>query len=317
MDISILLAIQNFRESVGTFLADFMAKMTYFGELPTAIIIMGLIYWCISKADGTYILMGWSGNRIVNGFLKITACAYRPWIRDSRIVPYGNTMSTATGYSFPSGHTMNASAVFGSALFRKKWPAALRCTMVIVMLLVGFSRNFVGVHTPQDVIVGLASGILMMGLVSKLMIWIENNPDKDWIILCVGLVLSVVLCIYASVKDYPRDLDAQGKVLVDGAKMALDSFKGVGYCTGFLFGWILERRFVRFSTDDIPMIQRVTRAVVGLMGFYVVNLILAPQIKGLIGGPAGNLLSCFLPLFYVTFLFPLCLKALEKEPVRS
>ncbi len=35
---------------------------------------MALVYWCISKSFGTYLLMGWSGNRLVNGMLKVTAC---------------------------------------------------------------------------------------------------------------------------------------------------------------------------------------------------------------------------------------------------
>ena len=46
--------------------------------------------------------MGWSGNRVVNGLLKVTVCAYRPWIRDARIIPYGDSKTTATGYSFPT-----------------------------------------------------------------------------------------------------------------------------------------------------------------------------------------------------------------------
>ena len=109
MDINILLGLQEFRNGAGAFLADFLLKMTYFGELNTVLVIMAVIYWCVSKDVGTYLLMGWSGNRILNGALKVTVCAYRPWIRDARILPYGDSINTATGYSFPSGHTMNAS----------------------------------------------------------------------------------------------------------------------------------------------------------------------------------------------------------------
>ena len=108
MDIQILLFLQEFREGAGAFLADFMAKMTFLGEINSAIVIMAIVYWCFSKETGAYLLMGWAGNRLLNGVLKVTACVYRPWIRDARIVPYGNAITTATGYSFPSGHTMNA-----------------------------------------------------------------------------------------------------------------------------------------------------------------------------------------------------------------
>ena len=49
MDIDILLALQEFRNGSGAFLASFFSKMTWLGELNTAIVIMALIYWCISK----------------------------------------------------------------------------------------------------------------------------------------------------------------------------------------------------------------------------------------------------------------------------
>ena len=74
MDISILLVLQDFRNGPGAFLAGFLSKMTWLGEINTVIVIMALIYWCVSKVFGTYILMGWSGNRLVNGMLKVTAC---------------------------------------------------------------------------------------------------------------------------------------------------------------------------------------------------------------------------------------------------
>ena len=122
MDIDILLALQDFRNGPGAFLASFLSKMTWLGELNTALVIMALIYWCVSKEFGSYLLMGWSGNRLVNGMLKVTVCAYRPWIRDARVVPYGDSIKTATGYSFPSGHTMNAASVYGGGAVRKDLP---------------------------------------------------------------------------------------------------------------------------------------------------------------------------------------------------
>lgn len=75
-------------------------------------------------------------------------------------------------------------------------------------------------------------------------------------------------------KPYPTDLDADGKLLVDGTKMAKDTYRCVGWCTGILLRWILERRFVRFSTD-IPMVTRIARLVIGLLSYYVIDLILA------------------------------------------
>ena len=256
--------------------------------------------------------MGWSGNRLVNGVLKVTACAYRPWIRDARIVPYGNSMTTATSYSLPSGHTMNAVSVFGGGAVRKDLPRALRITLGITVALVAFSRNYLGVHTPQDTLVGILVGVLVMGLTVRLMNWVAAHPEKDILVAGIGMALAVAVAVYAAVKPYPADYDAEGKLLVDGAKMANDTFEGIGWCSAFLVGWILERRFVGFSTD-ISMVRRVTRVATGLLSYYAVSLILVPFIKGLLPGAAGTIVSCFVQILYVSFVFPPVREASGKE----
>ena len=311
MDINILLALQDFRNGAGAFLAGFFSKMTWLGELNTALIIMALLYWCVSKDFGAYLLMGWSGNRLVNGMLKVTVCAYRPWIRDARVVPYGDSITTATGYSFPSGHTMNAATVYGGGAVRKDLPRVLRIVLGLLVLLVAFSRNYLGVHTPQDVLVGAAAGILVMWLTVKLMEWVKIHPEKDLLVVCIGVGLAIAVAIYAAVKPYPVDKDAAGKVLVEGAKMANDTFKGVGWCAAFLTGWILERRFVQFSTD-ISMVKRFTRLAVGLLSYYAVSLIFVPAVKNWIYGAPGTFVSCYLQMLYVAFIFPWILKRFEK-----
>ena len=178
MDISILLGLQEFRNGAGSFLTDFFVKMTYLGELNSAIIMMALVYWSVSKDLGTYLMMGWSGNRLVNGALKVTFCAYRPWIRDASIIPYGDSITTATGYSFPSGHTMNGATVFGGGALRKEQPVILRVVLGVLVALIAFSRIFLGVHTPQDVLVGAGAGLLVMWLTGLLMRWVASHPGK-------------------------------------------------------------------------------------------------------------------------------------------
>ena len=312
MDMDILLFLQEFRNGAGAFLTDFLSKMTFLGELNSALVIMAVLYWSVSKELGAYLLMGWSGNRLVNGALKVTFCAYRPWIRDARILPYGNSMTTATGYSFPSGHTMNAATVFGGGALRRDLPRALRIALVVIVALVAFSRIYLGVHTPQDVLVGTAAGMLVMALILRLMQWIAAHPEKDVLVVCVGTALGIAIALYARLKGYPEDYDTEGRLIVDGVKMANDTFKGVGYCVAFLIGWLLERRFVGFSTE-VPLAQKLTRAVVGLLGYYAVSLILGALLKAWLPGPAGTTLSCFLQMFYVAFLFPLCAKRMERR----
>ena len=307
MDIDILLALQEFREGAGDFLTDFFQKMSFIGEMNVVLIIMGVIYWCVSKEFGNYLLMGWNGCRVANGLLKVTVCAYRPWIRDSRIIPNIDAQASATGYSFPSGHSMNAAALYGGGAIRKDLPRALRITLGMIVVLIAFSRIFLGVHTPKDILVGVVSGLLVMWLTGRLLKWVEAHPEKDILVMCIAITVAAAVAVFAAVKNYPEDFDAAGNLLVDGAKMANDTYKGVGWCIGFFAGWVLERRFVGFSTD-VPMVTRVTRFVAGLLSYYAVSLIVASLLKNRIPGVWGTILSCFLQMFYVSFLFPWCIK---------
>lgn len=316
MDINILLLLQEFRKAAGAYLVSFMSKMSFIGEMTTVLILIALIYWCVSKEFGKYLLMGWSGNRVVNGLLKVTACVYRPWIRDPRVIPDKEALELATGYSFPSGHSMNAAALYGGGAIRKELPKVLRIVMGVIAVFIVFSRIFLGVHTPQDVLVGFGVGLLVMWLTGKLLAWVGKHPEKDILVMCIGIGIAVAVAIFASLKSYPVDYDEAGNLLVDGAKMANDTFKGVGWCIGFLLGWVLEKRFVNFSTD-VPMAARMTRLTLGLLIFYAINLIFLPCIKEWIPNAGGTTLSCFIQTFYVTFIFPLCIKYMERNSDRG
>ena len=277
MDIDILLVLQVFREGVGGCLTEFFSKLTWFGEMNVVLIIMGLLYWCVSKQIGTYLLMGWSANRIVNGLLKVAACTYRPWIRDARIIPEQNALEAATGYSFPSGHSMNAASLFGGLAIRRDMRRGLRVLMWIILCLIAFSRIFLGVHTPQDIVVGAIAGVLVMFLTGKLCQWLESNPSKDMLVAVIGVGIAIAVAIFSAVKPYPADYDADGKLL-----------------------------FVKFTTD-VTMQERFLRLTGGLLGYYVIYLIINPLIKAAIPGFAGTITTCFLQMFYIVFLFPLAM----------
>ena len=310
MDIRILLALQEFRNGAGACLIAFMSKMSFIGEMTTVLAIMALIYWCVSKKYGIYFLMGWSGNRVLNGLMKVTACTYRPWIRDTHIIPDSEAKALATGYSFPSGHSMNAASLFGGGAIRKEFPKVLRIVLGVILVLIAFSRNYLGVHTPQDILIGAAVGLLVMWLTVKLIAWLEKHPGKDLLVACVGIAIAAAVAVFAAIKSYPVDYDETGALLVDGAKMANDTYKGAGWCIGFFTGWLLEKRYIDFSTD-VPMMTRVTRLTIGLLSFYIVSLILVPLLRGHIPGPAGTTIASFIQMFFVVFIFPWCMKRFE------
>ncbi len=255
MDINYLLMLQNLREATGGVLDVFMELITKLGETSTVVFFIGLVYWGISKRRGIYLMFSLYTNRIINGFIKITACVYRPWIRDARITPVPEAQADATGYSFPSGHTANAVSVWGGLAVKGKGrsralPKWFSVVLIILVLLIAFSRNYLGVHTPQDVVVALVIGVAVLFLMAKLMPMIDERPNMDIWVMVGGVALCVLLILYAALKSYPTDYAADGSVIVEGSKMAVDSFKNAGMGIGFFIGWFIERRFIKFSTDD-------------------------------------------------------------------
>ena len=112
MDIDYLLMLQRFRERINGILTPFMELVSLFA-ISFLILIPAFIYWCTDKRIGLYALSTYALSSVLTVVIKLTACVYRPWIRDSRIIPAGDSVRSATGYSFPSGHTANAASIYG------------------------------------------------------------------------------------------------------------------------------------------------------------------------------------------------------------
>jgi len=82
--------------------------------------------------------------------------------------------------SFSSGHSVTAATLYGGmAVCARKMMRWISVLCVILILLTGFSRNYLGVHTPQDVLVGLTEGALMLWGVSAVFKYIANHPEKE------------------------------------------------------------------------------------------------------------------------------------------
>ena len=71
----------------GGYLDSLAVTLSTYGEVLPALLVLSVLYWCIDKRLGQYLLIGWGYNRLANGIAKITVCAYRPWIRDPRVQP--------------------------------------------------------------------------------------------------------------------------------------------------------------------------------------------------------------------------------------
>ena len=113
MDIEYLLFLQNLREASGDIFNEFFNAITKI-TVDVMPFMPFVILWCVNKKWGYRALITYWFCDSVNAVIKLTACVYRPWIRDARIEPAGDAKVAATGYSFPSGHSTVATATYGT-----------------------------------------------------------------------------------------------------------------------------------------------------------------------------------------------------------
>ena len=177
MDIQILLFLQNFRNGAGSFLTTPTVLFTDIAAYGSAICTI-VIYWAVSRSLGYWLMANVVSGLFINNVLKLTACIYRPWIRSPQIIPPEKALKSATGYSFPSGHTQIAASFFGSLAVRiDEDRRPLRAVCVVFILLTGCSRCFLGVHTPQDVLVSIAVAAVLIRALGLLFRKISENPS--------------------------------------------------------------------------------------------------------------------------------------------
>ena len=309
MDIEILLWLQNFRESTGDILTPFVNWLSH-AAITWLLFVPFVVYWCISKKAGLFMIMSVCLSRFLNGIMKVTACAYRPFVRDARIIPAGHKPS---GYSFPSGHTMWASPILGGLIVLTRKKSRLFAWLCgIVIILVAFSRMYLGVHTPQDVICGTLAGLFAVWLASFIM----KRPERENSFLTAGLILCVVGVIYTVFKPYPMDY-VDGKLLVDPERMMLDTFYAIGIMTGFIAGRFIERKYIGFSVTGLN-VKGIILAVIGLIPVYFIAWTFAGDYKFLydflspiFGVKGGRFVMGVVLTFWTVAVWPCVIKMTE------
>ena len=305
MDIDYLLFLQNFRNSINDALTPFMENVSLFA-ITYIILLPVFVYWCLNKRAGIFTLFALNISWTINALVKLTCCVYRPWIRDARILPAGDAIKTAGGYSFPSGHTMMAGPLYGGlAVYTRKikWLCAL---FVIAILVTMFSRNYLGVHTPQDVVVGLILSVLALYISDRLLSFMEHNPEKENILLFVLFVIGVASLVYVNVKNYPMDY-VDGKLLVDPKKMTRDAWGDIGGFLAFIPAYYIEKRFVKFSATGFNF-KGVILCVIGLIPLALMIYGLNKITVGMFGEYWGRLANRTVMMFYIVLIWPAVLK---------
>ena len=311
MDIEYLLWLQGIREASGPIIQGIFSFLGSDAALVVVIIAPCLAYWCLDKRRAMLALFAYGTSATFNQLLKNTVCCYRPWIRDPRVQPNPKAIPMASGYSFPSGHSQSSASLLGGlgwAWREKRWPLALA---VAVSLLIAFSRNFLGVHTPQDVIVGLLEGFAFIWVGSTLLDWAEREEGRDVKLLVASLVALVAYLAFVTLKPYPLDY-VKGELLVDPDEMLVDCYKTGGALLGIMTGWVVERRWVRFEVGTPSVLESLARLVLGLVLLILLYAPIGHFLMDVLGDLPGQFLRNALPFFCAIALIPMLFVPLGK-----
>ena len=226
---------------------SFFSIITELGNEIAFIGLMLILYWAVNKKEAilaAYILIV---AIISNYWLKFLIANERP--------PSSNWYpgQEPSNYSTPSGHAQSSITLYGwfATRVRRWWVTAIA---IVLTVLVGISRVYLGVHFLGDVLLGWGIGIVTI----VAFVYLENPARRflsryrqDYLLL--GLVaIGFVMTLIASVLPEPPE----------------DNFGALGGLTmGLALGLVLENRFVNFSVEphDGKRWRLVLRVIIGMV----------------------------------------------------
>ena len=315
MDIEYLLFLQRFRESINDSLTPFMEGISLFA-VTYLIMIPVFVYWVVSKRKGLYTLVSYYLCCGFNAIVKLTVCAYRPWIRDARVHPAGDAITTATGYSFPSGHTVTAGPIYGGlAVVSWSWKKFVSVILGIFLLLTAFSRNYLGVHTPQDVFVGICESVFWLIIVAKIFTYLDEHPEKENLLLLICFIVGWLGIAYITFKPYPMDY-VDGKLLVDPQKMMNDGYGDICLLIAFPVARYIEKKWIGFQAPGLKG-AGLAAGIVGLIPLFLMIKFMRPALDGVLGTHWGHFANTFIIVLYCIALWPLVIKAVSKTEAKA
>ena len=201
--------------------------------------VLTLVFWSINRQLGLRLLFALLVATATVEVLKAIFQVPRPFIaHPDQVVP----LVEQGGFAFPSGHVMIGLIVWGYMAYWLRRRAAW-ALVAVYLLLIGWGRMYTGVHYPEDVIGGLAGGVLVLWLYGRFAEPVARLWGALKLTAQAGLVVIVSLAAVSFLWDSADGLAAAG-ILFGG---------GVGL--------IIEGRWVRFTVPTTPWRRLICFAV--------------------------------------------------------
>lgn len=283
-------------ESIRTPLLDrLFLLLTFFGEEVLVLAIICFLYWCYNKRLAYRICFAFFTSGLLVQTLKITFRVPRPWIKDPSFTPVQQAVTTATGYSFPSGHTQCATALYSTFSWNTK-KSRNRIICYIIIFSVMLSRMYLGVHTVADVFVSF-SLTLLLSYGTDYLITHYELLDKNYKITAIVLsIISIAVAVYSLILLQSSVIDS---------KYASDCCKAAGAGIGFSLGWYIKSTYIRFNEKIAEPSKQVVKFLIGIG----IAVLLKVGLKSVLGSTIpANMIRYFILVLWITIVYPYLLK---------
>lgn len=185
--IELIVWIQQFQTPA---LNTFFEVFTNFGGT-YYLYMLPLVIWCVDYRVGFRLLLLFVLTLFLNSLLKDWIAQPRPFQMDERVLSDGEH-----GYGLPSGHAQLVVVFWGvlAAWVQRRWFWVLS---VLIMFLMGFSRVYLGVHFPSDIIGGWLIGAVTLLLYFQVRTLIEAKlaamsvGNKVVLLIVVSLLMTL------------------------------------------------------------------------------------------------------------------------------
>jgi len=227
-------------------LDSFFRAITSLGDELFYLLLFPFLLWCVDFYLGIRVGIIFLLSVYLNTGLKGIFQQPRPF----DILPEIQKVH-AYGYGFPSGHAQSSLVVWGSIAYWKKqiW---IRNLSVLLILLIGFSRIYLGVHFPTDILGGWLFGGLILGLSSFIFLKIKLDfIQVNMIFKIIGITLFPLILL--QIQSSP------------------DIISSVAALTGIGYGLLLFHSFI----GEIRLgnwLQRLISFLVGVIGIGIIYL---------------------------------------------
>ncbi|MCB9421771.1 MAG: phosphatase PAP2 family protein [Ardenticatenaceae bacterium] len=253
-------------------LEGFFKVITSMGEENFYLVILPLIYWCLDKRLGKNLVYLFLLADGVNVLGKHAFRGPRPFWLDPSV-----GLSQSEGYGVPSGHTQLTTVIYGlvAVWYKRAWLTWLAVFMIVAM---GLSRIYLGVHFVHDVVAGFLIGLIILISYFAWRRYSGGRFDKlflgrklFWAVI-IPLGLAVAYVIARLIIGDPNTAVPWAKFIPDAELNGLEGMAtAIGTLLGFGIGVNLEASRTRFLVAG-PIWQRAVRYVLGLVVTLVIYL---------------------------------------------